>query len=64
MFTVSDIIHLIQFYYYKATSTSYDTVASDVEFFRLESLRGAYTASMLVQSSLRLDKQTLRKSWV
>ncbi|THH28877.1 hypothetical protein EUX98_g5300 [Antrodiella citrinella] len=39
MFTVSDIIHLIQFYYYKATSTSYDTVASDVEFFRLESLR-------------------------
>jgi len=39
MFTVSDIIHLIQFYYYKATSTSYDSVASDVEFFRLESLR-------------------------
>ncbi|CAL1695954.1 unnamed protein product [Somion occarium] len=36
MFTVSDIIHLIQFYY---KSSTYDTVAGDVEFFRLESLR-------------------------
>ncbi|KAK7694587.1 hypothetical protein QCA50_001773 [Cerrena zonata] len=40
MFTVSDIIHLIQFYYKSATSTStYDTVASEVEYFRLKSLR-------------------------
>ncbi|KAI0793447.1 hypothetical protein C8Q75DRAFT_840880 [Abortiporus biennis] len=36
MFTVSDIIHLIQYYY--KTST-YDAVAADVEVFRLESLR-------------------------
>jgi len=38
MFTVSDIIHLIQFYY-KSTTQTYDTVAADVDLFRLESLR-------------------------
>lgn len=38
MFTVSDIIHLIQFYY-KSTTQTYDTAAADVEYFRLESLR-------------------------
>ncbi|KAI0735226.1 CBS-domain-containing protein [Earliella scabrosa] len=37
MFTVSDIIHLIQ-YYYKCSS--YDAAAADLETFRLESLRG------------------------
>lgn len=37
MFTVLDIIHLIQ-YYYKCSS--YDAAAADVETFRLESLRG------------------------
>ena len=37
MFTVSDIIHLIQYYY---RSSSYDAAAADVETFRLESLRG------------------------
>ncbi|KAH9944434.1 uncharacterized protein BXZ73DRAFT_39960 [Epithele typhae] len=36
MFTVSDIIHLIQYYY---QCWSYDAAASDVETFRLESLR-------------------------
>ncbi|OBZ78531.1 5'-AMP-activated protein kinase subunit gamma [Grifola frondosa] len=36
MFTVSDIIHLIQYYY---QFSSYDTAATDVETFRLESLR-------------------------
>ncbi|OCH96466.1 CBS-domain-containing protein [Obba rivulosa] len=36
MFTVSDIIHLIQYYY---QFSSYDTAAADVETFRLESLR-------------------------
>ncbi|KAM5535411.1 hypothetical protein V8D89_010933 [Ganoderma adspersum] len=36
MFTVSDIIHLIQYYY---RSSSYDAAAADVETFRLESLR-------------------------
>lgn len=38
MFTVSDIIHLIQYYY---RSSSYDAAAADVETFRLESLRGS-----------------------
>lgn len=42
MFTVSDIIHLIQFYYKSATST-YDSVANEVESFRLKSLRGTFT---------------------
>ncbi|KAI0932275.1 hypothetical protein AcW1_000559 [Taiwanofungus camphoratus] len=36
MFTVSDIIHLIQYYY---QFSSYDSAAADVETFRLESLR-------------------------
>jgi hypothetical protein len=40
MFTVSDIIHLIQYYYHH--TTSYDNAATDVETFRLESLRGVY----------------------
>jgi len=36
MFTVSDIIHLIQYYYH---TSSYDNATTDVETFRLESLR-------------------------
>ncbi|KAI0348099.1 hypothetical protein BDW22DRAFT_1479964 [Trametopsis cervina] len=36
MFTVSDIIHLIQYYY---KSSNYDSAAADVETLRLESLR-------------------------
>ncbi|TFY68351.1 hypothetical protein EVJ58_g1072 [Rhodofomes roseus] len=36
MFTVSDIIHLIQYYY---QFSSYDSAEQDVETFRLESLR-------------------------
>ena len=39
MFTVSDIIHLIQYYYH---TSSYDNASADVETFRLESLRGNY----------------------
>ena len=38
MLTVLDIIHLIQYYYHTA---SYDSAASDVEHFKLESLKGA-----------------------
>lgn len=37
MFTVSDIIHLIQYYY---KSSTYEGAAADVETLRLESLRG------------------------
>ncbi|KAF4623425.1 hypothetical protein D9613_001859 [Agrocybe pediades] len=37
MLTVLDIIHLIQYYYH---TSSYDYAATDVETFRLESLRG------------------------
>lgn len=37
MFTVQDIIHLIQYYY---LHSSYEEVTGDVEQFRLESLRG------------------------
>ena len=39
MLTVSDIIHLIQYYYH---TSSYDSAVTDVETFRLESLRGRY----------------------
>jgi 5'-AMP-activated protein kinase regulatory gamma subunit len=38
MLTVQDIIHLIQWYYKNAST--WDNVTSDVESFRLESLRG------------------------
>lgn len=38
MFTVADIIHLIQYYY---DTSSYNDAAADVEHFQLESLRGA-----------------------
>lgn len=40
MFTVSDIIHLIQYYY---LHSSYDNAAHDVEHFRLESIRGMFS---------------------
>jgi hypothetical protein len=40
MLTLSDIIHLIQFYYLKAET--FETAAADVETFRIESLRGAH----------------------
>ncbi|KAG8897553.1 AMP-activated serine/threonine-protein kinase regulatory subunit [Tulasnella sp. 403] len=39
MFTVADIIHLIQYYY---DTSSYNDAAADVEHFQLESLRGVY----------------------
>lgn len=38
MFTVNDIIHIIQYYYKSASSI--DSVVADVEMLRLESLRG------------------------
>ena len=44
MFTVSDIIHLIQYYYH---TSSYDNAAADVETFRLESLRGMHRSLMI-----------------
>ena len=42
MLTVLDIIHLIQYYYRTAT---YAYAATDVEKFRLESLRGISTST-------------------
>src|SRR4051794_28506452 len=42
MFTVSDIIHLIQYYYHTNT---FDGAAADVEHFRLESIRGEFAIS-------------------
>lgn len=38
MFTVQDVIHLIQYYYH---TSSWEGAAADVEQFRLQSLRGA-----------------------
>jgi hypothetical protein len=51
MFTVSDIIHLIQYYY---QSTSYEGAAADVERFRLESIRGTSDRALLFSSLLTL----------
>lgn len=44
MFTVLDIIHLIQYYY---RTTSYEDATADVETVRLESLRRTYSSSRL-----------------
>lgn len=44
MLTVSDIIHLIQYYYYTQT---YEEAAVDVEHFRLEMLRGELARPLL-----------------
>lgn len=46
MLTVSDIIHLIQYYYF--TVNSYETAAAQVEEFRLESLRGELFKEMSI----------------
>lgn len=59
MFTVSDIIHLIQ-YYYKCSS--YDAAASDVETFRLESLRGACFLCPFSHAINLTSDQTLRSN--
>ncbi len=45
MLTVLDIIHLIQFYYRTA---DYEQAATDVETFRLESLRGLFSFTPFV----------------
>jgi hypothetical protein len=38
MFTVQDVIHLIQYYYH---TSSWEGAAADVEQIRLHSIRGA-----------------------
>ena len=59
MFTVSDIIHLIQ-YYYKCSS--YDAAAADLETFRLESLRGV--CFLAFSHAIELTSiQILRSNW-
>lgn len=62
MFTVSDIIHLIQYYYH---TSSYDNATTDVETFRLESLRGTYPS--LPRSCARSDRRAVfryrKESW-
>ena len=60
MLTVLDIIHLIQYYY--KTAVTYDNVKTDVEKFRLESLRGAGRHTQLFPN-LYLP-QTSRRIWV
>lgn len=52
MFTVSDIIHLIQYYY---QCSSYDAAAADVETFRLESLRGPYFLAIFPCNQPHID---------
>lgn len=42
MLTVSDIVHLIQYYWHTLT---YEEAAADVEHFRLENLQGLSSSS-------------------
>ncbi|KAJ3479838.1 hypothetical protein NLI96_g8770 [Meripilus lineatus] len=60
MFTVSDIIHLIQFYY--KTATSYDTATAQVERFKLERLRGMFISDIAHKPNpYRNHRQTLKR---
>ena len=59
MFTVSDIIHLIQYYY---RTSSYDNATSDVETFRLESIRGAHPRLALYSRLITLLLRYREKS--
>lgn len=43
MFTVQDVIHLIQYYYH---TSSWEGATADVEQFRLQSIRGPFSFSM------------------
>lgn len=49
MLTVQDIIHLIQYYYH---TSSYDNAVTDVETFRLESLRGEFSHNTVINPNL------------
>jgi 5'-AMP-activated protein kinase regulatory gamma subunit len=60
MFTVSDIIHLIQYYYHH--TSSYDNAATDVETFRLESLRGKYPLSAAMRRLIAVPCSDIEKS--
>ena len=40
MFTLADVVHLIQYYY--LTAHEYENVVAEVEAFQLESLRSAW----------------------
>lgn len=46
MFTLADVVHLIQYYY--LTANEYDNVVAEVEAFQLESLRSASSAFTFV----------------
>ena len=52
MFTVSDLIHLIQYYYH---TTTYEDAAADVDHFRLQSILGESPKPIHSISPLALD---------
>lgn len=45
MFTLADVVHLIQYYY--LTAHKYENVIAEVEAFQLESLRGRSLSACL-----------------
>jgi len=60
MLTVLDIIHLIQYYYHTA---SYDYAETDVETFRLESLRGTQDPSRTIGPRFIHTFKISRTTW-
>lgn len=50
MFTLADVVHLIQYYY--LTAHKYENVIAEVEAFQLESLRGASGCRRVSQNRL------------
>lgn len=57
MLTVLDIIHLIQYYYRTA---DFEQASTDVETFRLESLRGLFSFISSVPAQAILKKKSYR----
>lgn len=56
MFTLADVVHLIQYYY--LTAHKYENVIGEVEAFQLESLRGAFRRQWaLLRTRDRLTKR-------
>ena len=58
MFTVQDVIHLIQYYYH---TSSWEGAAADVEQIRLQSIRGELQTTQV--SCTLMQEQISKKHW-
>ncbi|CEQ40718.1 SPOSA6832_02344 [Sporobolomyces salmonicolor] len=59
MFTLADVVHLIQYYY--LTAHEYENVVAEVEAFQLESLRSKFRMGLLRLSLIKQHKPSARR---